>query len=223
MRQRHSRVAALRLPCIVLTGRSAAVTAGPGREKAAVAAGRGYLRASHADREDVIGALKAAFVQGRLTKEEFDVRVARVLASRTYADLAALTVGLGAGVTGAPRTGETRPAQAQSLANKTLMWGMCVIIVVAIGAIATPPLMAVGVLAILIAAPIAGTLMLDSWREKRSRGRTGAAPAQHHQGRLSRTGDQAMHIPWLAREYDRTCDDCGHAWRVPVASESRCK
>ena len=24
-----------------------------------------------------------------------------------------------------------------------------------------------------------------------------------------------MHIPWLAQEYGRTCDDCGHAWRVP--------
>lgn len=24
-----------------------------------------------------------------------------------------------------------------------------------------------------------------------------------------------MHVPWLAQEYERTCDDCGHAWRVP--------
>ena len=24
-----------------------------------------------------------------------------------------------------------------------------------------------------------------------------------------------MRIPGLAREYERTCQDCGHAWRVP--------
>ena len=38
--------------------------AGPGEEKAAAAAGRGRLRASHADREQMINAVKAAFVQG---------------------------------------------------------------------------------------------------------------------------------------------------------------
>jgi hypothetical protein len=24
-----------------------------------------------------------------------------------------------------------------------------------------------------------------------------------------------MHIPGLAQEYERTCADCGHTWRVP--------
>jgi hypothetical protein len=55
------------------------------------AAGRDRLRAAHADREQVIEALKAAFVRGMLAKDEFDARVGQALASRTYADLAALT------------------------------------------------------------------------------------------------------------------------------------
>jgi hypothetical protein len=63
-------------------------------DQAPAAAGRGDLRASHADREQVIGTLKAAFVQGRLTKDELDLRVGQVLASRTYGDLAALTADL---------------------------------------------------------------------------------------------------------------------------------
>jgi Domain of unknown function (DUF1707) len=65
----------------------------PGDESA----GRGrysYLRASHADREQVIDLLKAAFVQGRLAKDELDLRLGRVLTSRTYADLGALTADL---------------------------------------------------------------------------------------------------------------------------------
>ena len=49
--------------------------AGPGYEIAAGAGGRGHLRASHADREQAIGTLKAAFVQGMLAKDEFDLRV----------------------------------------------------------------------------------------------------------------------------------------------------
>jgi hypothetical protein len=55
------------------------------------------MRASHADREQVIDVLKTAFVQGRLAKDELDLRVGQVLASRTYADLGALTADIPAG------------------------------------------------------------------------------------------------------------------------------
>jgi Domain of unknown function (DUF1707) len=66
----------------------------PENEKAAVAADRGHLRASYADREQIVGTLKAAFVQGRLAKDEFDTRIGRALTSRTYAELAAVTADL---------------------------------------------------------------------------------------------------------------------------------
>ena len=59
-----------------------------------IAARQGRWRASHADREQVVGALKAAFVQGRLTADELDERVGQALAARTYAELAALTTDL---------------------------------------------------------------------------------------------------------------------------------
>jgi hypothetical protein len=65
--------------------------AGPGDELAAGAGARGRLRTSHADREQVIEELKAAFVYGQLDRDEFDLRIGQALASRTYADLAALT------------------------------------------------------------------------------------------------------------------------------------
>jgi hypothetical protein len=75
--------------------------AGPGDEITASAGGHSHLRASHVDREQVIDVLKAAFVQGRLAKDEFDLRVGQVLASRTHADLAVLIGDIPAGLTGA--------------------------------------------------------------------------------------------------------------------------
>ena len=65
---------------------------GPDNEMAATAGGTGgHLRVSHADREQVVGTLKNAFVQGRLAEDELDARVDRVYASRTYAELAEVT------------------------------------------------------------------------------------------------------------------------------------
>jgi len=69
----------------------------PGDKMEAGAGGRSHLRVSDTDREQVIDRLKAAFVHGLLAKDEFDLRIGQVLASRTYADLAALTAGIPAG------------------------------------------------------------------------------------------------------------------------------
>jgi hypothetical protein len=81
---------------------------GPGGELAASAAGRGYLRVSDAEREQAIGTLKAAFVRGVLAKDEFDLRVGQAFASRTYAELAAVTAGLPAGPAAAKPPGAAR-------------------------------------------------------------------------------------------------------------------
>jgi hypothetical protein len=70
------------------------MTPGPGHDLTPSAAGRGHLRTSHADRERVVELLKAAFVQGRLTKEELEARAGQALGSRTYAELAGLTADL---------------------------------------------------------------------------------------------------------------------------------
>ena len=79
-----------------------------------IAARQGRFRASHADREKVVGALQAAFVQGRLTADELDERVGQALAARTYADLAALTTDLPADPTPAVQPAPARqPAPAQ--------------------------------------------------------------------------------------------------------------
>ena len=72
----------------------------------------GRFRASDADREQVIDTLKVAFVQGRLTRDELDARAGQTFASRTYAELAAVTADIPAGPpaarerTGQPAAGE---------------------------------------------------------------------------------------------------------------------
>lgn len=86
----------------------------PGDEIAAGAGDGSRLVASQADREQVLDALKAAFVQGRLAKDEFDLRVGKVLA--TYAELDALTADIPAGLTSA------QPSEpARELHNKRLV------------------------------------------------------------------------------------------------------
>ena len=105
------------------------MVAGPGDELAAAAASRGRLRASDADREQVIGILKAAFAQGMLAKDEFDLRVSQAFASRTYAELAAVTAGVpaGPGAVRLPRAARAQGRQpvlrpGRMMAAATALW-----------------------------------------------------------------------------------------------------
>ena len=52
------------------------------------------LRASHADRDQVVELLRVAAGDGRISAEELDDRLERALTARTYAELAALTADL---------------------------------------------------------------------------------------------------------------------------------
>jgi len=104
------------------------MTTGPGDEMAAGAAGRGHLSASPADSEKVIALLKAAFVQGRLTKDELDARVGQTFTPRTYADLAALTADLPAALIEAQPPRKPVQARARPLVGKVVQVGTAVII-----------------------------------------------------------------------------------------------
>jgi hypothetical protein len=71
------------------------------RDQMPAAVGGGHLQACHADREQVIGRLKAAFVQGRLGQGRAGCAGGQALAALTYADLATLTADLPAGLAAA--------------------------------------------------------------------------------------------------------------------------
>jgi hypothetical protein len=103
-------LAATGFPAQYPVAKETAMATGPGNEPAA--AGRDRLRAGHADREQVIEALKAAYVQGMLAKDELDARLGQALASRTYADLAALTADI------PPRPPAARPARPSARARR---------------------------------------------------------------------------------------------------------
>jgi hypothetical protein len=92
------------------------------------AASRDQLRAGHADREQVIEALKAAFVHGRLTKAELDTRAGQALAARTYADLATLTADIPGEPATARPTRPPAPARRRPLVRAAAGSGGCIVI-----------------------------------------------------------------------------------------------
>jgi hypothetical protein len=63
------------------------------------------LRASHADRDQVVELLRVAAGDGRLSAEELDDRLEQALTARTYAELATLTADLPGAAVVPPGTG----------------------------------------------------------------------------------------------------------------------
>jgi hypothetical protein len=156
---------------------------GSGDEIAAAAGGRGRLRASHADREQVIGTLKTAFAEGRLDKDELEALAGQALTSRTYAELAALTADIPAGPAAAPPPCKPARAQAGPSVRTSIKMGAGAIAVAAmleaLSLGATWPQIAVAIVAALVfgvivagvvALPIAGVLKLESRHRNRSGG-----------------------------------------------------
>ena len=147
------------------------MTAGPGDEAGDVV-GRGYMRASGVGREHVIDVLKAAFVQGRLTKDEFDMRLGQAFAARTYGELAALTADVSAGLVGARALRKPAQARGRLPMNTILESGACVMIgstaLVATFFFGSFGLYFAVVVAISAAILLIGLLILGSWHEKRS-------------------------------------------------------
>ena len=107
------------------------MAAGPGDQMAA-AKGSGHIRASDADREQVIDVLKDAFVQGRLTRDELSARAGKALVSRTYAELTAVTadilVTIPAWLTEARPSRPGRVPARKPMNKKAVAWTTCMIV-----------------------------------------------------------------------------------------------
>lgn len=136
--------------------------ANPGDEMAASAVGRGALRASRAEREQVIEVLKAAFVQGLLTKDELDMRVGQTLEPRTYAELGALTADIPAGLVAAqPQRVSARP-QVPSPQNSVV--NSCACATLAVLAMTAAFFLGNSESFYFVAAAIVGTLLIAAGR-----------------------------------------------------------
>jgi uncharacterized membrane protein len=159
---------------------------GPEDEIAAIADGsRGHLRASHVDREQTVEVLKAAFVRGMLAKDEFDQRLSQAFASRTYAELAAVT----ADIPAFPPSRQPSGTPARTLAKAARRAGICILVAFAlIGVVALinaeyllPLAFFPGTAGVIAASGFLGYGAVDAWQERRSRGQL--PPRPHRDGR----------------------------------------
>ncbi len=99
---------------------------------------RAQMLAADSDRDHVVGLLKTAFTEGRLSKDEYDARLEGALTARTYADLDTVTAGL-------PPFGGPGPRPRNSLAVASLCCGIGQLI---LGPLATMPAIVCGHMAL---------------------------------------------------------------------------
>ena len=108
------------------------MVSGPWDPTRAGTPGPNRFLASDADRDRVVDALKSAFVQGLLTRDELTVRTGHALQARTYGQLATVTAGLNPPARKPePRRPEARtiPAPARRrVSKKVVVWSACAII-----------------------------------------------------------------------------------------------
>jgi hypothetical protein len=167
---------------------------------------RRRLRTSHADREQAIDVLKAAFVHGRLTKDEFEARVGQVFASRTYADLGALTADLPGWVTSAQPSAEVARAPGRVLSFKTAVrvgavgagpsMASAAVVVLQSGSVpAVAGVLLVGLTGLSVAVLLAALLMLLSWVVRRSQREPAQGPPSGPAGLASPRPAPARQIP----------------------------
>jgi hypothetical protein len=158
----------------------------------------GYLRASHADRDRVIDGLKAAFVQGRLDQDELGHRVGQALAARTYAELAALTADLPAGL-----IADRLPRPARKRVSRTGITVTACGTVAAAGLVvasrfipdSTPFAIALPFIVIMLtltaAAPVGWLLIFHAWLENRASSQAAAGLPPGAAGPAPRRAAQA--------------------------------
>jgi DUF1707 SHOCT-like domain len=129
--------------------------------------GDSNLPMSHVGREQVLDALKAAFVHGRLAKDEFDLRVGQVLAA--YAELDAATADIPTGLTTAQPPETIRKSHNKKLIQRGTAAGagasVALTATIAVAARGNPviSLVVVGLAGVVVAVLLAGLLTLVSW------------------------------------------------------------
>ena len=94
------------------------MTVGPGY--GAAGAGRAQMRAATADRDRAVEVITKAYTEGRLTKDEHDVRVERAMTAATFADLDSVVIDLPGGGPPAPPP----PPATNGLAIASLVCGV---------------------------------------------------------------------------------------------------